>query len=311
MRYLIVMDAGDIELEIENIFLEIANLGSVHTLRVITFIEEKLMLLKRELSSWGTSIEPICGPQREVEDNHFKDAGKVESTSNDITERRIEQDSYNKGFQCMNCDKVLSSRFKLKQHRSNPENCTRFLAKVRGNNKCPDCGFMSVNERNLKSHMIIHQAKYVCNNCSHTFRNKQFLLQHTSNIRNCQKYLKSKLEKEIKTDPKDKPKPISKDQLSENQFSCGLCDWKSHIRKALSEHLAKHSGKYKCYTCGQCFGRKAVLETHLSDPENCIKVIKSLDSSKESKGSNVMVQIKLETVSSDFESQEIKKELDY
>ena len=98
MRYLIVMDAGDIELEIENIFLEIANLGSVHTLRVITFIEEKLLLLKRELSPLGTSIEPICGPQREVEDNHFKDSGKVESTSNDITERRIEQDSYKQRF---------------------------------------------------------------------------------------------------------------------------------------------------------------------------------------------------------------------
>ena len=290
------MDVGDIELEIENIFLEIASLGSLHTLRVITFIEEKLLLLKRDLSPLSTSTDPKCGPQRQVEENHFNDGGK-------------EQAKHSKGLQCMDCDKILSSRFKLKQHRYNPDNCTRFLSKVRGK-KCPDCGFMSVSKGNLKAHMIIHQAKYMCKNCSHTFRRKKDLLQHTSNIRNCQKYLKGKLAKEIKIDPKDEPKQI----ILENQFSCGLCDWKTHIRKALSEHLVKHSGKYKCYTCWQSFGRKTLLETHLSDPENCIKVIKSSDSNKESKqldSSNYMVQIKLETVSSDFESPEFKKGLDF
>ena len=307
------MDVGDIELEIENIFLEIASLGSLHTLRVITFIEEKLLLLKRDLSPLSTSIDPKCGPQRQVEENHFNDGGKVESVSNDNKESQIEQAKHSKGLQCMDCDKILSSRFKLKQHRYNPDNCTRFLSKVRGK-KCPDCGLMSVSNKDLKAHMIIHQAKYMCNNCSHTFRRKKYLLQHTSNIRNCQKYLKGKLVKEIKIDPTDEPQQILKDQLCENQFSCGLCDWKTHIRKALSEHLVKHSGKYKCYTCGQCFGRKTHLETHLSDPENCIKVIKSSDSNKESKhldGSNYMVQIKLETLSSDFESPECEKELEF
>ena len=98
MCFLIVMDAGDIKLEIENIFLEIASLGSVHTLRIITFIEEKLLLLKRDLSPLSTFIDPKCGPQRDVEENHFNDGGKVETVSNDNTESQIEQAKNSKRF---------------------------------------------------------------------------------------------------------------------------------------------------------------------------------------------------------------------
>ena len=238
------MDPGDIELEIENIFLEIAGLGSVQKLRVIDFIEEKLLLLKRELSPLVRSKRPENIVFAKVKRNHLTEvadaAGEAILTAND---------SINKHFR-------------------------------------PS-----------------HQGKYMCNVCSHSFSRNKKLEIHKSNPQNCQKYLKSKPGKETEKEQHNEPSPILKDKYDEKQFLCGLCDWKTNNRKVLSEHLVKHSGKYKCYTCGQCFGRRAALDTHLSDPENCIEVIKSLDKNKVGGDGSFMVQLKLEAMeSSDFET---------
>ena len=141
-------------------------------------------------------------------------------------------------------------------------------------------------------HQESEVAMFSCVRCNQGFTREDRLEHHLKDPKNCQKLLK--LRETIKTSQVDqsgdlviKPEFLGDSNETENvqldevlQFQnstilkCEHCEEPFKNVKSLRKHMISHTSRYRCPSCNLGFSERQRLEKHLSNPDNCSKLIK-------------------------------------
>jgi len=134
-------------------------------------------------------------------------------------------------------------------------------------NKCDICGRAYKFHCQLKEHMRVHsdERPFTCDNCGHRFKARATVkahmythlsIPHQCTCEVCGKTFRMRhhLEQHLK---------ICKSERVKN-FCCNICDFKTHSRASLRNHLLTHSDarNFSCEECGASFKSKNGLTSH-------------------------------------------------
>ena len=104
--------------------------------------------------------------------------------------------------------------------------------------KCDDCGKILGTEASLSKHKRIHSRDLPlkCNHCSASFSNQSGLVQHRASH-------------------------------SSQEFTCGMCNFKTHRQHALQVHMKTHSNETRmsllCHICRSTLPNRTAKRTHM------------------------------------------------
>lgn len=119
---------------------------------------------------------------------------------------------------CHICAKNFATRTGLNEHMT-----TIHRPREQGQVQCTECGKWLMNNRCLRSHMVLHSdEEYKCGQCDYVTKKKLLLNRHT-------------VTKHSQVRP----------------FVCDLCGRTFKMKRALTVHLAQH-GSTKTYNCPFC-----------------------------------------------------------
>lgn len=132
---------------------------------------------------------------------------------------------------CHICAKNFATRTGLNEHME-----TIHQPREKGQVQCNECGKWLMNNRCLKTHMILHSdAEFRCNQCDYITKKKILLNRHL-----------------LTQHSNDKP------------FVCNLCGRAFKMKRALTVHIAQHgsTATFKCPFCERKFNSSTNFYTH-------------------------------------------------
>lgn len=132
---------------------------------------------------------------------------------------------------CHICAKNFSTRTGLHEHM-----VTIHQPREKGQMQCTECGKWLMNNRCLKTHMILHSnAEFRCDQCDYVTKKKVLLNRHL-----------------LTQHSNDRP------------YVCNLCGRDFKMKRALTVHIAQHGSttKFKCPFCDRTFNSSTNFYTH-------------------------------------------------
>jgi stress-induced morphogen len=138
-----------------------------------------------------------------------------------------------KQLQCQYCKKEYVNAYALELHvdsiHRNPE---------RSKFSCRRCSFVGEDRPDLETHVQEnhYHVGVMCTVCGKTFRNKNFLDQHTENI-----------------------------HVKRTEYNCTICDKTFRNKRSFFQHKSVHSDvkKYPCPFCGKSFRKRGNMMAHV------------------------------------------------
>lgn len=129
---------------------------------------------------------------------------------------------------CHICAKNFATRTGLQEHM-----LTIHQPREKGQIQCTECGKWLMNNRCLKSHMVLHSdVEFRCDQCDYVTKKKVLLTRH-----------------QLTQHSDEKP------------FVCNLCGRAYKLKRALTVHIAQHGSTttYQCPFCDRKFNRFVIL----------------------------------------------------
>lgn len=179
-------------------------------------------------------------------------------------EESMQDNSKDKKFPCMKCNRVFSSMIRLQEHEKMHQGIKNY--------SCTHCGMKFTASNSLKRHVRnIHlkMKRFVCEQCGHAFADSCKLKSHeTTHITEknfscaqCPRWFKTAEQLERHTIQHD---PVAKASQKRLKFDCSLCNQTLSSASALHAHKMRHSDPaFMCNECGKLFTTKLSLNLHL------------------------------------------------
>ena len=151
-----------------------------------------------------------------------------------------------KPFKCEVCGKTFNRKMHLESHRSVHSDTVKYKF------VCEFCDFKSNHNTNFKNHInAVHLGKrtYTCDTCDKAFTQKSHVRTHIKNVHlNSKPFLCKFCDKRFASSQAANihEKGVHNDFDCDPEFSCDICQFKSHYRDSLKKHKkAKHENSSK------------------------------------------------------------------
>ena len=283
-------ELGDLSFEIDNIFVELQELGYEAKIEAIKILEEKVCKLKDScnvpldipvrnfLSVSENNIVNVIENNISDDNNIVNkqiiscakctDSGGCQCLENIETKNKNER----KEFECANCCKKLKTSKSLKRHTKDPKNCLRFLtlSVTEMSLECPynHCDYKTHQKGNLRDHMVIHTDKYQCKTCNKSFSRRSRLERHERFQKNCQDVLEGKSQALIADTKSSTERAFKPQNFSDGNLQCMVCgkDFSSNEKLTLHQDECKPTvldGKFCCRKCDFKTSEEEYLQRHM------------------------------------------------
>ena len=135
-----------------------------------------------------------------------------------------------KPYTCKVCSKSFARSSDVKRHELTHSDVKRF--------KCPECAYECHRRCVLQQHLYTHSKEkpFICEVCNKAFSHVRFLKNHEA----------------------------IHSAAAVQCFECPHCEFKSHVKGRLTQHLIKHTEEkpFICETCSKTFARRSALKSH-------------------------------------------------